>query len=307
MTSDMDIQARYLSHPSRYQPSSMQLEYPTTGYVPKQQYTARYPAQPQVNYLQVQRNHRRNQPQHCPRYNTRAAVAVGILQIISGLLLMSCGSVLIKRKTRFRISWSIWGSLCFYIVTGIIGIISRNRRKRVITAYMAMCALSAGCACAQAIYDTVSGVKSRSEDMAFIYCDYFEYYANRTCYRQRVIMILHLFCAAAGFAEMVICIIGMLVCWSGICGPGSAPTETVGTQTIITCAENTSSRHSTLDRMKSYDDSPSSSLQHYPQDYRNMDATDQRRYPSGYLHQTSFQQSKQHQGRHYEEPISLRL
>ncbi|XP_072041729.1 uncharacterized protein [Amphiura filiformis] len=95
----------------------------------------------------------------CPKYNKCVAIATGSFQICCGSALFVLGIKALQVGAGASLSrpiWSICGgiSVTFFLVTGIIGIVSKNQKRFLVKLYMALSILSLICAFGQLIFDT---------------------------------------------------------------------------------------------------------------------------------------------------------
>ncbi|XP_072029962.1 uncharacterized protein [Amphiura filiformis] len=198
------------------------------GYPPPQQQG--YPPQtgyPQSGYPPITVS---GNPGRIERYNGKAGLVTGVLQICAGGILILFGIIALALGSWYSLGWSIWGSICFYIVAGILGVVSKNQNRCVIIAYMVMSILSAVGAGSQMIYDAAAAGNSRF--LGSFYCGTYTWtwpYTSDGCSRQKSIIAMHSLSALTGLAEMIIAIIGAGYCCSGCCGTHT-PTQT----TVVT-------------------------------------------------------------------------
>ncbi|XP_072029957.1 uncharacterized protein [Amphiura filiformis] len=230
-----------------YPPPPQQQGYPTQqqGY-PTQQQQQGYPSgYPQGGYQPQQTTYIQAPPttiatggisNRNDRYNKKAALVTGIMQICAGGILVVLGIIVLVLGSWYRMAWNIWGSVCFYVVTGILGVVSKNQNRCVIIAYMVMSIISAVCAGSQMIYDAAAAGNARH--LGWAYCggyhhtDWYNYY-DVSCGRQKAIMAMHALSALTGLAEMILAIVASAYCCSGCCRSSTPATQT----TVVTYAQ----------------------------------------------------------------------
>ncbi|XP_072041735.1 uncharacterized protein [Amphiura filiformis] len=161
-------------------------------------------------------------------YNKKAAVTTGKLQICCGALLVVLGIVALSTGSYYRLAWNIWGGICVYVPSGILGVVSKNQNRCLIISYMVMSIMSAVCAGGQIIYDSIAATAQSQEICQFSY-DY-GYYECRSASLTRVVVV-HALAAVIGFIEMIAAIVASAYCCCGSCG------ATAGENTVIHYAQ----------------------------------------------------------------------
>ncbi|XP_072029960.1 uncharacterized protein [Amphiura filiformis] len=199
---------------------------PQQGDLPQQQQTTYAQAPPTTTTTG-------KSPNLNDRYNKKAGLVTGIMQIIAGGILVVLGIIVFALNSLAHFGWGIWGSICFYVVAGILGVVSKNQNKCVIIAYMVMSIIAAVCAGSQMIYDAIAAGQSRF--WGFYICGYGYdaydsiFYYDISCGRQKAVIAMHSLSSITALAEMIIAIVASAFCCAGCCCRSTTPT----TQTSV--------------------------------------------------------------------------
>ncbi|XP_072030932.1 uncharacterized protein [Amphiura filiformis] len=189
-------------------------------------------------------------PQENQRYRVKAGQVTGSLHIVFGCISMVLAIVVfyltlksydtfINRLDReiqpiqyvnyyhngfFIIAWPFWGSLFFYLVTGIVGLHTVKKTKSVIIAYMVMSILASVIAGGQIIVESVAAVSAPFSNCysyrRLTQSDPYEYNSTsyiHDCIYQVGLVVCHSLAAIIGLAEMVIGIVSAAFCCHGVC------------------------------------------------------------------------------------------
>ncbi|XP_072016144.1 uncharacterized protein [Amphiura filiformis] len=121
-----------------------------------------------------------------------------------------------------NVSLSFWAGLCFYLITGIIGIQgARKKTKCLVIAYMVMSIITSVIAGFQVIFESVGAVLSE-----YCYEEHLEFRYVQVCHYVVGLLVCHSLAALIGFVEMVIAIVSAAYCCHGVCCGQSSTSQT---------------------------------------------------------------------------------
>ncbi|XP_071811108.1 uncharacterized protein [Apostichopus japonicus] len=175
------------------------------------------PWQPQVQYAQGTQH----PPGVNPHYNAKAGQWTGWIQVSLGTAAILFGIVsVVIDLANSNIGTGIWSGLLFYVITGILGILSSSKKSYdLITAYLVMSIFSS---MVSGVCIIIFGVSAASESW------YSYYYYDSIPYGAR--LTIHLLSLFIALVEFVISIIAAAFCCSGNC---CTPYSSVATRTVV--------------------------------------------------------------------------
>lgn len=177
-------------------------------------------------------------PNYSQRYSSRGGMGTGVVQVLCGVIVFILGIV----SHTLSLTWSIastgiWSGLGFFVLSGLLGIISSRRQTSVVVGYMVMSILSAiiaffaGCTYAYVIF----GVRVACPVINPLLADYGDEIPDGiiNCTNPNVDSAVNGTLAVMFFIEFLAAIVGSGFTCGGVCC-NSEPTVSTTHLTVVT-------------------------------------------------------------------------
>ncbi|XP_072179749.1 uncharacterized protein [Diadema setosum] len=165
------------------------------------------------------------------RFQAKAGLSTGVIQLAIGVL-----SVILTGSSYtfpvINLGYGITAGILFFIPAGVVGIVSKNKSKGVIIAYMVLSILCALVSIGMVSYECVA-----ASTYSFIQpCDFYpSAYYECNPVRLKGSVIIHSILAVLAFLEFIISIVAAALCCGGLtcCSPTPVPAGANTTTMIV--------------------------------------------------------------------------